>query len=250
MQDQNAIPPDVHVRRLASDYAAAWAALLPQGAAWPREPQTVLQTVILGLCGIWGAAAPGSPGAAGVNVDGRAADLLETETDPRTTVELLPDWEKAFGLPDLCLAEPLTIGDRQKALTARVAMLGGQSREWFQNYALSIGYTIEVIEHSPYMAGISQAGDTTNWNNEGSPWYRWECGGPMMRFYWTIAPLDIRLTWFRVGGGGGQAGVDPSLLIAMASDLECAIQRYHPGHTQINFSYGGVTPYNALTGTP
>ena len=187
MQDQNAQPEDVHVRRLAEDYAQAFAALLPQGSAWPRESDTVLQRVILGLCQIWGANERST-----INVDGRAADLLERETDPRATVELLSDWERAFGLPDLCLAEPLTIADRQKALVARVTMLGGQSRKWFLDYAASIGYSIWIIEHAPYMTGISAVGDTTNWNGEGAIWYRWELGPEEMRFYWTIAPMPGR----------------------------------------------------------
>jgi uncharacterized protein YmfQ (DUF2313 family) len=245
MQDQNAQPEDVHVRRLDVNYAQAWAALLPQGSAWPREPDSVLQRVILGLCGIWGANDQST-----TNVDGRAADLLERETDPRTTVELLPDWERAFGLPDLCLAEPLSIADRQKALTARVTMLGGQSRKWFLDYATSIGYAIWIIEHAPYMCGISTVGDTTNWNNEGAIWYRWELGPETMRFYWTIAPMHTRLTWFRTGSGGGEVGVDHLLEIAEATDLECAMQRYHPGHTQLNFDYGGLQPFNKFSGTP
>lgn len=241
---------DVHTRRLASDYAEAWAALLPTGPAWPRDPSSVLQTVILGLCGIWGAAAPGAPGS--TNVDGRAADLLETESDPRSTVELLPDWEKAFGLPDLCLAEPLTIGDRQKALTVRVAMLGGQSRQWFIDLAASIGYEIVIGEHSPFTCGLSECGDTRFLPDGSSTnFYRWEIGlNPSDRFYFTVSIVNTRLTWFRAGGGGGEVGVDPSLRIAIATDLECLINRYHPGHTDVQWDYSGLQPYDAMEGTP
>lgn len=244
---------DMHVRRSAADYAQALSDLLPQGSAWPRDPASPMQKAISGLCGIWGAPDPNCPLTGTIpatNVDGRAADLLEIESDPRTTVQLLPDWERAFGLPDLCLAEPLTIGDRQKALVARLTMLGGQSRDWFVQYAKTIGYNIEIIEHSPFMFGVSHFGDTRNWLDQGSPWYRWELGPPTIRFYWTIAPQDVRLTWFRFGGGGGQFGVDPMLLIAHATDLECAMQRYHPAHTALSFSYGGLMPFNPLSGTP
>ena len=253
MKDASAIPADGYIRRLASDYASAWALLLPPGSAWPRDPQSVLQKTILGMSGIWARPASGDLPTStlpAINVDGRAADLLETESDPRSTVEMLDSWEACFGLPDLCLAEPLTIGDRQKALTARVTMLGGQSIAWFVAYAKSIGYTIEVIEHAPYMCGVSQCGNTLNWNNEANPWYRWELGAPEMRFYWTVEPQDMRLTWFRTGGGGGQCGVDPMLRIAIATDLECAFRRYHPAHTDVVFSYTGLIPYNSMSGTP
>lgn len=97
------------------DYATAFANELPTGPAWPRDPTSTLQMVVLGLMQIW------------ADVDSAAAALLQTEGDPRSTIAMLPDWERNFGLPDLCLDEPLTIADRQKALAARVAMLGGQS---------------------------------------------------------------------------------------------------------------------------
>jgi len=64
--------------------------LLPTGQAWPRAPDSTLVLTITGLAYFYGF------------VDGRAADLLERESDPRKTIELLPDWEKAWGLPDPC----------------------------------------------------------------------------------------------------------------------------------------------------
>ena len=75
----------------ATTMSTRLAALLPIGPAWPREYDSTLMALIGGLSQIWG------------DVDGRAADLLETESDPRTTVELLPDWERAWGLPDPCV---------------------------------------------------------------------------------------------------------------------------------------------------
>lgn len=241
---QELATPDRHVRRTAEDYREAFAALLPQGTAWPRHPDAVLQSVLLGLAGIWGE---------GQGADGRAADLLERETDPRATLELLPDWERAFGLPDACLAEPVTIADRHAALVARFTMLGGQSRPFFIALAAAIGYEILIVEHSPFMCGISQVGDTRNWNGEGSPWYRWELSGAIggqIRFYWTIKVIAPRLTWFRVGEGGGQVGVDPHLRIAIATDLECLMRRYAPAHTALAFDYSGLAPIPSMAGTP
>src|SRR5262252_11146789 len=113
---------DRHVRRSGDDYAVGMNNLLPQGLAWPRWPNTVLQNVVQGLAQIWGF------------VDSRAADLLERESDPRQTVELLPDWERNWGLPECGL--PLgTIGERQKALVLKMTLLGAQSREFFIDVA-------------------------------------------------------------------------------------------------------------------
>ena len=64
---------DRHVRRLGQDYGDAFLTLLPQGQAWPKYPGTTLDLACRGLAEYWGF------------VDGRAADLLETESDPRNT---------------------------------------------------------------------------------------------------------------------------------------------------------------------
>ena len=93
---------DRHIRRSGSDYTEAFLALLPQGQAWPKHaPDSILVQGVTGLCDFWGF------------VDGRAADLLERESDPRLTIELLPDWERNWGLPDPCYTAPLTIDERQ-----------------------------------------------------------------------------------------------------------------------------------------
>src|SRR6267154_3867572 len=106
---------DKHVRRSGSDYAAAFLALLPQGLAWPISPTSVLSKVRNGLTQIWG------------YVDGRAADLLEIETDPRLTIELLEEWERAFGLPDHCFPlAPTDPATRRFNLVSRMTLLGDQ----------------------------------------------------------------------------------------------------------------------------
>jgi uncharacterized protein YmfQ (DUF2313 family) len=148
--------------------------LLPQGSARPRDNESYQFKFISGAAQIWG------------DFDKLAADLLEIESDPRITHILLSDWERNFGLPDDCLDEPLTIGDRQIALVMRVTMQGGQSRAFFLALAKTIKHDILVVEHSPYQCGISSVGDTRNWNGEGSEWFRWELGAETMRYYWTI----------------------------------------------------------------
>jgi uncharacterized protein YmfQ (DUF2313 family) len=227
--------PDVYVKRGADDFAEGLAQLLPTGAAWPRDLDAPLMKFVAGLAGVWG------------DVAQRADDLLVRESDPRATLEMLPDWERAFGLPDPCVAEPLTIGDRQKALVAKMTTEGGQSRAFFISLAASIGYTIAIREYAPFMCGISQVGDTTD-GAGGEP--RWEIGPPEMRFYWTVKVGAVRLTWFRVGDGGGQAGIDPHLRIALATDLECLLRRYKPAHTDILFDYSGLGAPDPMAGTP
>lgn len=229
---------DSYMRRHGEDYAEAFAALFPTGAAWPRDADSDFMRLIAGLAQIWGE-----------ELAQRADDLLVRETDPRITLEMLPDWERAFGLPDPCTAEPLTIGDRQRALVAKMTTLGGQSRAFFIAVAASLGYTISIKEYSPFMCGVSQCGDTRPTGTSGEQ-FRWEIGPPEMRFYWTVKVGGLRLTWFRVGGGGGRCGVDPHLRIALATDLECVLRRWKPAHTEIIFDYSGDGLSDPMAGTP
>src|SRR3954471_1798438 len=141
---------DRHIRRTGSDYRDAFLQLLPQGAAWPKHAiDGVLWGVVEGLSNYWGF------------VDSRAADLLETESDPRLTMELLTDWERNWGLPDPCLKFPPTsLDERHAALLALMTMIGAQTRDFYRKMAAAFGYNITITEYAPYMTGVSHVGDT------------------------------------------------------------------------------------------
>jgi uncharacterized protein YmfQ (DUF2313 family) len=253
---------DRHVRRSCEDYTEAHAALLPTGPAWPREYDSVLMELIGGLSCVW--ADP---------VDRRAADLLEIESDPRLTIELLPDWERAWGLPDPCYDAPLTIDERHKALMMRMTMLGAQSREFFIGVAAQIGYTITITEYRVFVVGIDRCGDNRVYGDGSNPmlnewgipikgargdvnvalgelseWPNYGIGPPGNRNYWTVHVAQAKLIWFRTESG--QAGVDPHLRIGLADDLECLLDRWKPGHTEIIFDYSGLTDGGPMAGTP
>ena len=222
------------------DYVFAFNRLLPQGQAWNRDPTSVQQQFFHGLNCYWG------------DVDAAAALLLTTESDPRATLMLLPDWERAWGLPDPCAPVPTSIADRRTALVTKMTLLGGQSRAYFVNLAAALGYTITITEYSPFMTGVSQCGDTSSIYNPGDPQhYRWTIGPAEMRFYWTVHVSDVRYTWFRCSVS--QCGVDPLLGIGLAIDLECLIRRYKPAQTDVIFDYSPLTstglnyfePYNS-----
>jgi len=224
-------------QRSSNDYVQGFNNLLPTGPAWPRSQDTVLQNVIKGLADLWG-----DP------VETSAANLLTIESDPRTTTALLPDWERAFGLPDKCLAEPLTVGDRRTALVVRMTMLGAQSRAFFIGLAAAIGYTITISEFRPFMVGIDRVGDNRTLVDGVYSDYPYVLGPPDNRFYWQVHVGRTRLTWFRASSG--QAGVDHHLRIALATDLECMLRRYKPSHTEIIFDYSGLETGGAMAGTP
>lgn len=198
--------------RTGDDYAEALSSLLPTGPAWPRDADAALMHLVDGLSQTWG------------DVDGRAFRLLAQETDPRLTIDMLSDWERAFGLPDDCMGAATTIQERRNRLISRMIQIGGQSRAFFIGVAAALGYTITIEEFSPIMGGISRGGDDS-----------WQAGSPDIRFYWVVHVSDTPIWWFR--GGVGEGGKDHHAEWAAIFDLECLIRRYKPAHTYVIFAY-------------
>jgi uncharacterized protein YmfQ (DUF2313 family) len=229
---------DRHVRRSGDDYTLAFLQLLPQGQAWPKEPGSTLVQACDGLSQYWG------------YVDGRAADLLERESDPRKTIELLPDWERAWGLPDPCFPTATTIGERQRMLVLYITWLGNQSRAYFTWLMQWLGVTIHIEEFAPFMVGISRVGDTRALDSNNNPTgnFRWYIGPPEQRFVWTASVGSPTLTWFRCNSG--QCGVDTHLRIGVPQDLQCLLNRWKPAHTALAFNFSAMAFGSPMQGTP
>ncbi len=111
----------------ADQYREQLQALLPSGAAWPRDQAAILTATLDALAQELG------------RVDVRMTDLLN-EADPRTTNELLADWERSRGLPDPCVTGTLTTDQRRNNLVAKVTNLGGQSPAYFLLVAERMGF--------------------------------------------------------------------------------------------------------------
>lgn len=237
---------DTWVARTANEYTEAIAGELPTGVAWPRDADSGLMKWVAGCAQIWG------------DVDSRAATLLVQESDPRLTIEMLTDWETAFGLPDPCVTEPLTIEARRAALLNKITIQGAQSRAFFIAAAATLGYTITIYEYAPYTCGISRCGETradgtltttyahcgvaqcgvdrqgVTVETGGDEWF-WQLGAPELRYYWKVKVYNTRLSWLRCGSG--ICGQDYMCEIGFASDLECLIRRWAPAHTLVIFDY-------------
>jgi uncharacterized protein YmfQ (DUF2313 family) len=228
-------PPssDRHVRRDGEAYGHALLTLLPQGQAWPRDPVGILTGACNGLANYWGV------------VDGRAADLLERESDPRHTLELLPDWERAYGLPDPCFPSAMSIGERQRMLVLQMTLLGAQSRAFYEWVMQWLGYEVHIKEFAPFMCGISRVGDTRPTPDDN---FRWYIGPPEQRFYWTASAAMPAVIWFRAGSG--QAGVDHHLEIRTPQELNCLLNRWKPAHTMIIMDMSRLAFGGPMQGTP
>lgn len=142
---------------------AAPASLETRRAAWARAlkqllpPSTVLWTLTPGSTTTLALEALATELA---RIEGRGLDLLE-EADPRTTTELLPDWERMLGLPDGCVVELLeTTAERRLVITEKYTARGGQSPAYFIGQAAKLGVIATVNEfHSLVLRAGFRAGE-------------------------------------------------------------------------------------------
>lgn len=119
--------------------------LLPPGKAWTRDPGSTMAALALGLADEF------------ARLDARALDLIE-EADPRTTVELLQDWEQTAGLPDPAIPAPVTLDDRHAALATRLISVAGQTDADYLALVAPFGYPVSIVTHTPFSAGVGFAG--------------------------------------------------------------------------------------------
>lgn len=190
--------PDIYLRQQQ--------ALLPPGPALSRDSGSVITAVLQIFADTW------------ARLHNRAVDMLD-EADPRTTRELLTDWERVAGLPDSCFGTEQTVQERRAALVAQLTARGGQSPAYFIEIAGRLGYEVTVTEYRPFRAG-SLSGDPLcddEW------WFVWQINAPAT----TIREFSAGIS--SAGEPLRKWGNEP---------LECTVVRYEPAHTLVKFSYG------------
>lgn len=192
----------------AAEYREQLKALLPPGQAFPRDPGTTLHDLLDGMS------------IELARVDARAGSLPQ-EANPRSSAELLPDWERVAGLPDKCSgAIEGTLQGRRNALLAKLTSTGGQSAAYFIELAAALGYDITIEVFRPFRAGHSFAGDLlTN-----GPW----------AFTWLVRSPAVSVTYFRAG----QSAAGERLRTWGNDTLECKLNQLKPAHTIALFAYG------------
>lgn len=189
----------------ADDYREQLIALLPSGAAWVAEPITTLYKLLYGL-----AEEP-------ARVDSRANDLIN-EVDPRTTTELLADWERVLGLPEICAPDDHTTEERRAGVVTKLNAIGGQTPQYFIDLAETFGFTVTITEFRPFTAG----------SDVGTPLY-----GDAWAYYFQVnAPLNT-ISEFKVG----QSTAGDPLRSWGNECLEYLFEKYKPAHTGVIFAY-------------
>lgn len=191
----------------ADDYLLQLQALLPPGPAWPRDQEAVLTKLLLALAAEF------------ARIDRRGGDLIE-EADPRTTSELLADWERAAGLPDTCLTAGQTVQQRRAALVSKLTSMGGQSRQYFIDMAASLGYPGAAIDEFRPMNCNDNCNDALHSEDD--------------RFAWRINLPNSN-------AGTYLANCNSTCNDALGSwgdkVLECRISHLKPAHTTALFAY-------------
>lgn len=126
------------------------------------------------------------------------------------TTELLPDWERVYGITP---ASSATISSRVAAIQARMRAVGGLSRAYFIEIAAALGYTITISELTPFRASRNRVGD-------------------------VIAVPGVVYAW-RVSVYG----------VASAPDLEALFRELKPAHTAVTFVYPAGSLAGAMSGS-
>lgn len=190
--------------------------LFPRGWAWNFEKGTKLSTLTDSLSTEY------------CRAEERALEFLE-EVDPRTTFELLPDWERLLKIPDECTPDPEDLGslfERRVRVLQKLTTGGGQDPAFYQLIAQQLGYDAEIIDienFDSFKVGRARVGDALT---NGADW----------AFTWLVrAPAELE-RFFRVG----QSSVGERLVLRDNETLRCVIEKFKPAHTTVIFSFGGV----------
>ena len=147
-------------------------------------------------------------------------DQILLEADPRTASLTLTDWERVYGLPDICVAAAgitQSVSERRAALVALITMLGGQSPAFFIALAAVMGYAITISELHP---------QTTEDDTE------YAVQDEQYRFIWVVNASLYNLRELTTED-------DTEMATAVWGNklLECRINRFKPAHTLVLFAY-------------
>jgi len=195
---------------MAKDYFKMLQALLPRGSAWNRDPDSVLSELLRGM------------GDELNRLDSRSNDL-KVERDTRTTSELLTNHENDLGLPDECSQSEETIQERRNLAHSKLIARGQQDKGYFISLAAALGFTVDIVEFTPFWSGLGASGD--------------ECGDQTNIFYWLVQ-IEGSGEIIEFISGSSQSG-DSLKRIPGIEALTCMIKKYKPAHTSVNFEFVG-----------
>ena len=198
--------------------------LLPFGSAWQRVKEHPLWEALAGeFC----------------RVDERGKDLLR-EIDPRSSTELLDDWEQLYGIPDECTPEDRTEEDRRNQIVQKMAVKGSLSKSFYEEIGAFYGFDIDVFNLVPFTVGRRRVGHALT--NSESLRDTFRVGshtvGQQLRVYGWLHFFEARLPLtandpFRVG----ENTVGQPLRTYGNELIECTIKKLKPAHSGVFFTF-------------
>lgn len=157
-----------------------------------------------------------------VRIDG-SKDALISEADPRTTTELIAEWEADYGLPDECTPLAATLEERRLALITKIITNGEMTPRWYQRLVENMGYDVDdLIEWTPLIVGEDL---TTGSMTE-----------PELaaRFCWGWTTYGINPHMFECGVSICR---DPLGNYENDWEVVCRLNKLKPSHTQVVFIF-------------
>jgi uncharacterized protein YmfQ (DUF2313 family) len=143
----------------------------------------------------------------------RTVRLLE-EGDPRQATELLPEWEGMVGLPNACMGEILSTGERRAATVSLLVARGGANPRLIESMAEELGFFgAQVVEYEPLHAD--------NFFAESLAY------GPDWAYVWDLIAPEVNPIFFRCGA----SACGEPLTESANQILECLAKTMAPAHT-------------------
>jgi uncharacterized protein YmfQ (DUF2313 family) len=153
----------------SSAYLQLLQRLLPKGKLWTVDPGSTLTKVLQAMADEL------------ARVDARS-DVLLNEAKTTTTIELITDFEREYGLPDDCFEIEDTITERQAVVNTKFKLIGRLDKQYYIDLAKNLGLTITITEFQPFWCG--QAIDKP-------------CGDNAVLFHWEVAQKKGRPDYIR-----------------------------------------------------
>lgn len=140
---------------------------------------------------------------------------LALESSVQTVSEMLPDWEREYGLPERCFTGEQSTAQRLTALRRKVASLPLSHPEDFVRVAADFGFTIEIEEPNIFDCGYSECGGFH------------ETGAAAEEAYVVVRVRDSAETLFEIGTS--ELGSDRLYDLVGSSDVLCFLRQELPG---------------------
>jgi len=197
--------------------------LLPKGRLWQPRSQPIFMALLKALAEEL------------CRVEDRINDML-VEVDPRTTSELLTDFERVFALPDECTPDVQTLDERINQIVQKMTNVGGLSKTFYEFLGLQLGHVITVENRVNCVVGRATVGDSlTNYFDE-SLQVGETVGNQLRNVGWRFCfNTEMPATAAEILEVGEEVG--QPLVLFTNPLIECTIRKLKPAQSCATFTF-------------